>query len=289
MRSILSLRTTVLPLLLLAARPALPAPPESPAQAITLAQNQISDYLARLADLHCTETVLQEKLGTNGHVTTSERQKFDYLIMMSGTADSFQLNESRVDADSSRHKIVAAPMLVTNGVATILLVFHPYYRDGFDFTTGAPVLINGRAAVPIHFTHIQGRRTPAALALRGREFPLDLEGTAWLDEDSRQVVQVEASLQHDMSDVGLRALDIHVDYAPHVIPGAENSMFLPHQAVVDVTTPRQHWRNTHTFDGYKSFSTEVEQDPNVRVHTADDSSADHTGSNPPTQEAKPKQ
>ena len=25
-------------------------------------------------------------------------------------------------------------MLVTNGIATVLLVFHPYYRDGFEFS-----------------------------------------------------------------------------------------------------------------------------------------------------------
>jgi hypothetical protein len=288
MRSILDPRTFLPALALLAAMPGLPAQPVNPAAAVTLAQNQISDYLARLADLHCTETVLQEKIAPNGHVAVSERQKFDYLIMMSGTADSFQLNESRVDADSSRHKIVALPMLVTNGVATILLVFHPYYRDGFDFKTGAPVLINGRAAVPIQFTHIQGRRTPAALALRGREYPLDLEGTAWLDETSRQVVQVEATLEHDMSDVGLRALNIHVDYAPSAIPGMKDTMFLPHQAVIDVTTPRQHWRNTHTFDDYKGFSAVVEQDPNVRLHTTDDSSAGQSGEQPPSKEANPK-
>jgi hypothetical protein len=36
-------------------------------------------------------------------------------------------------------------------------------------------------------------------------------------------------------------------------------------AVVDVTTPRQHWRNTHVFDAYKSFSIDVEQNANVKV------------------------
>jgi hypothetical protein len=39
-------------------------------------------------------------------------------------------------------------------------------------------------------------------------------------------------------------------------------------AVVDVTTPRQHWRNTHVFDNYRGFSIEAEQDPNVKVHGA---------------------
>ena len=43
---------------------------------------------------------------------------------------------------------------------------------------------------------------------------------------------------------------------------------LPALAVVDVATPRQHWRNTHTFNNYRGFSIDAEQDPNVKVHGA---------------------
>ena len=53
-------------------------------------------YLAKLADLHCTESVTQEKLADNGHVEATERAKYDYLIMMNGNGDDFQLNESRI-------------------------------------------------------------------------------------------------------------------------------------------------------------------------------------------------
>src|ERR1039458_2979049 len=103
-------------------------------------------------------------------------------------------------------------MLVTNGMSTILVVFHPYYRDSFQFETHPEELIDGRTTIPIAFTEIPGRRTPAALALRGREYPLYLQGTAWLDKQSGEVVKMDASLLHEMSDVGLRSLSIHVEY-----------------------------------------------------------------------------
>ena len=229
-----------------------------------LAQRQVTAYVAKLADLHCTESVVQEKLTGNGHVEASEKAKYDYLIMMDGGGDDFQLNESRIESSSSRHKPL--PMLVTNGFSTVLLVFHPYYRDSFTFETGDEVLIEGKPAIPVHFAHIEGRRTPAALALRGREYPLDLQGTAWLDKQSGQVVKIDASLLHDMSDVGLRSINVHVEYKPAVLGKSSASLTLPALAVVDVTTPRQHWRNTHVFDSYKSFSTDAEQDPNVKIH-----------------------
>lgn len=242
----------------------------STSAAVNLAQKQIAAYLAKLADLHCTETVTQEKLAANGHVEAKESARYDYLIMMSGTGDEFQLNESRAEASSVQGKQTHLPMLVTNGVATVLLVFHPYYRNSFTFDAGNPEIVNSRPAIPVHFAQIAGRRSPAALALRGREYPLALQGTAWLDGKSGEILKVEASLENDMSDVGLRSLQIHVDYKLGDPSKDIGPLTLPALAVVDVTTPRQHWRNTHAFDHYRGFSIDAEQDPNVKVRPAND-------------------
>jgi hypothetical protein len=249
---------------------------------IAQAQHQITAYLDKLADLHCTESVTQEKISPSGHVEATERGKYDYLIMMSGSGDEFQLNESRIESASAHNKQLQLPMLVTNGVATVLLVFHPYYRDGFTFEADSPEAVNGTFAIPVHFAHIAGRRTPAALALRGREYPLELQGTAWLDSRTGEVLKVDASLLHDMSDVGLRSLNIHVEYKP-LTPGKDvGPLTLPALAVVDVTTPRQHWRNTHVFENYRGFSIEAEQDPNVKVKPAE-----KKPDGPPSPEANP--
>ena len=231
---------------------------------LVLAQKQIGRYLSKLADLHCSEIVTQQKLNAKGHVDETERSQFDYLIMMNGSGEEFQLNESRIEPPDAKHKSISAPMLTTNGISTVLLVFHPYYSNAFSFATGPEEMLGNKATIPIHFAHITGRRTPAALALRGREYPLEFQGTAWLDETSGEVIQVNASLMHDMSDVGLRSLEIHVEYKPENF--GKETWTLPAKAVVDVTTPRQHWRNTHIFESYKSFSTDAQQDPNFKVH-----------------------
>lgn len=236
------------------------------------AQRQVIAYLAKLANLHCTESVLQEKLAANGHVERSERAQYDYLIMIEGDGDGFQLNESRLETSSTKHKPL--PMLVTNGFSTLLLIFHPYYRDSFLFEAGAEETVNGKPAIPLRFAPVAGRRTPAALALRGREYPLELQGTAWLDKQSGQVVRMDAGLLRDMSDIGIRSLRVRVDYKPSDLGKTSGTLILPYQAVVDLATPRQHWRNTHIFNDYKSFSTEAEQDPNVKIRPDKPSAAD---------------
>ena len=227
------------------------------------AQKQVVQYISQLSNLHCKETVTQEKLTPKGHVETTEHSSFDYLIMMEGTGDDFQLNESRLETKSAPHKQL--PMLVTNGFSTLLLVFHPYYSSAFEFERGPDDTIDGVAAASVHFKHIRGQRTLAALSLRNREFPLELKGTAWLDKNTGQVLRMESTLVDDMSDIGLRSLNVHVDY--HYIQLGKNApaLTLPVLATVEVTTPRQHWRNTHRFSDYKIFGAEAEQDPNVKI------------------------
>jgi hypothetical protein len=238
-------------------------------------QRQVVAFFGKMGDLTCTETVVQQKLREDGHVAATEQSQYDYLIMVQASRDNFALNESRIESGDAPHKPL--PMLVTNGFSMLLLVFHPYYADSFRFTSAPEERVDGRLLLPMHFDHISGTRSPAALSLRGREYPLDLTGTAWIDPQSGEVVRMDAGLGQDMSDLGLRSLHVRVDYKPTTIRSV-NGMPLPARAVIDLETPRQHWRNTHVFSNYKSFSTAAEQDTTVKVISKDPGQKD---GNPP--------
>jgi len=256
--------------------------------AADLTAHRVAADFTQLADLHCNESVLQDKLTGNGHTEAKEQARYDYLIMVDGNGDGLHFNESRRETMTAHHKQL--PMLVTNGFSTMLLIFHPYYRNSFNFEYGAADEVDGEPAVQVHFSEIAGRRAPAALALRGRVYPLDLKGTAWLDKQTGDVLKMDASLHNDMSDVGLRSLTIHVDYRPMAM-GNMPKANLPTKAVVEVETARQHWRNTHTFDAYKLFSTEAEQDPSVKiiapVPASDKGKADNADEAAPGTKEKP--
>jgi hypothetical protein len=240
-------------------------PTAMPISIVDQLQKQVVDFVGKLADLHCTEDVLQEKLRPNGGVDVSARSQFDYFLYIQGNSYDFQLSESRLEIGNPKQK--KEPLLLTNGFSTLLLVFHPYYRSGFEYTVGPQESLDARPVIPVHFVHVSGTRTPAALAMRGREFPLDLKGTAWVDASTGQVVRMEAGLSHDLSDVGLRALTVRVDYTPGL--RATDKLMLPSRAVVELQTPHQRWRNTHVFHNYKLFSTDATQDPDVKVRDKD--------------------
>ena len=254
-----------------------PAPFHNPT--VEQVQKQVVDFIGKLADLHCTEDVVQEKLRPNGSVEAAAKSQFDYFLYIQGNNYDFQLSESRLEIGTPKQK--KEPLLLTNGFSTLLLVFHPYYRDGFQFSVGDREALDARPVIPVHFVHVAGTRSPAAMAMRGREFPLDLKGTAWVDAASGEVVRMEASLANDMSDVGLRGMTVRVDYGPSL--RASDKFMLPARATVDLETPRQHWRNTHVFRNYKLFSTDATQDPDVKVRAKDggqDPDANTSGTSP---------
>ncbi|MBI1740861.1 MAG: hypothetical protein HYR57_08290, partial [Candidatus Koribacter versatilis] len=201
----------------------------------------------------CTERVLQAKLGKNGQVEQKEESVFDYLLMLQPGGGEIVLEESRFAVNAAGHKS-SRPLMVTNGFSTMLLVFHPIYQASFEFTLLEDEILDGKRHARIHFRHIPGARSPAVLLLRGREYPLDLEGTAWLDDETGAVARLQVGLPSGMEDVGLRALNSEIRYASVAFAASSQNYWLPASATIEVETPRQHWRNVHRFTDYKLFS-----------------------------------
>jgi hypothetical protein len=150
-------------------------------------------------------------------------------------------------------------MLLSNGFATLFLVFHPYYSQAFTFALAGQETVGGRILEKISFEHIPGMKSPAALALRGREYPLELSGTAWIDPKTGSIAKIEAGIADTLQDVGLKALSSEIDFAPMPFPDSKQVYWFPTEARVEVATARQHWRNLHQFTAYKKFSVSTEE------------------------------
>lgn len=221
---------------------------------------QVSSFLDVISETNCTERVLQEKLADNGKVVQKEESTFDYLIILTSPGGELNLSESRiVPEDAKREKKARAPLLVSNGFSTLFLVFHPYYSASFQFARDGEESINGRSVAKIRFQHIPGMPSPAALAVRGREYPLDIRGTAWIDPTTGIIARLTANIDTGMEDVGLRTLHSDVRYAPVSFRNSAEILWLPERAVIEVESRHEHWRNTHQFSAYKRFAVDTKE------------------------------
>jgi len=220
---------------------------------------QVSLYLDRISEVSCSERVLQEKLGDNGKTIEKEESAFNYLILLSSANGEISLVESRLVDEDKPAKKLQRPLLVSNGFATLFLVFHPYYVAGFQFTDAGEEIVNGGKLAKVHFQHVPGTRTPAALAVGGREFPLDLSGTAWIDAETGTIKRIVAGIETGMEDVGLRTLRSNVEYTQVSFHNPPDTFWLPSETTIEVETRHQHWRNTHRFSDYKKFTVNTKE------------------------------
>ena len=222
------------------------------------AAGDVSSYLEKVSDVRCTETVRQLKLDKNGHTEYSEEGVYDYFVLLQGGSDELLLDESRIPKREARDR-KDTPMLISNGFSMLYLIFHPYYRNSFTFEAAADDVITGRSYRRVHFSSVTGGRTPAALSVRGREYPLALVGNAWFDPQTGMLARIDATLNSDMHDIGLRSLHVQIDFAPVALPEWTKTYTFPTLAVVDFESLRQHWRNEHRFSDYKRFMVETQQ------------------------------
>lgn len=229
---------------------------------LDLTSQRVSNFLEQFSNVKCVEQVTQAKLKPNGKTELEQQSTYDYLVILTNAGGELSLDESRLplkEAKVDRRKDIS--MLLSNGFATLFLVFDPYYAGGFEFTDAGSEMIEGQTARKVHFAHIRNTRSVAALSLRGREYPLELSGTAWIDPDTGNILRIESGIGSTLEDVGMKTLRSSVRFAPVAFSKDKNQpiYWFPTEAVVEVETPKQHWRNTHHFSAYKQFSVSTEE------------------------------
>lgn len=239
-------------------RPAASADTHSLQSLLDRAGSDVSAFLDTISEVNCIEHLTQERIAENGKTIEKRESAFDYLVLLSNTGGELNLVESRVAAASNKESD-KAPLLVSNGFSMLLLVFHPYYSSGFHFSLANGDTDSDGALAEVNFQHIPGAKSPAALALRGREYPLQISGTAWINPKNGVIEKLAAQIGTEMEDVGLRTLHCEVEYAPVSFQTAPGTYWLPAHATVEVESRHQHWRNTHVFSAYKRFSVNTKE------------------------------
>ena len=217
----------------------------------------VEKFFEQSSNVICTESVTQAVLGPNNKTNYSEGSVFDYQMQTNSTTGSLKLVESRETRKAS-FRDSARTLLITNGFTGMLLIVHPQYETSYKFEPAGEETIDGVKYVKMDFQPVPGASSPAALQLRGQNYPLPLSGTLWIEPQSGAITKLVAALDASLSDIGLRGMRSEIHYSLINFREPNESYWMPVSAVIDVETPRQHWRNIHRFTGYKRFKATIE-------------------------------
>jgi hypothetical protein len=220
--------------------------------------DRVKEFADQLSSVSSIETVVQEKLNEKGKVVINARTAYDYLLSLRWDSEGLLLDESRLPIGQSLKKAPQGALLATQGFATLSLIFHPEYQPSYAFTALGEEETAGRKTVKVGFLARNGLRSPGILELKGRNFPITWEGTAWIDPELAVVTHIEAHWREPSDEIGLQELSSEVRYSPVGLHGGAQTFWLPQTARVEVKTKHQRWRNSHQFAGYKLFTVDAD-------------------------------
>jgi hypothetical protein len=232
----------------------------SPAlDALVLARKNVQEYFDKFSDLTCKEYVTQYVLNGSGRAIYRENSAYDYQFQATSVSGTLKFNETR-EVRNPAFRDSARTLLVTTGFASLLLVAHPMYEASYVFEPAGSDAIDGVSYSMIHFSPVPGASSPVSLRLRGKNYPLPLSGTLWIEPQSGAIVKLEAKVDSSLSDLGLSGMRSEVHYARHSFRDPAETIWIAESAEIEVDTPRQHWRNLHRFMDYKRFNVDIHEE-----------------------------
>ena len=239
-------------------QPAAPAvKPVSPEmEAFERARRSVDKFFDQATNVVCTENVSQGIVGKNGKVDYREDAVFDYQLQSSPNSGALKLVESR-ETRKAAFRDSSRTLLITNGFTAMLLIMHPSYESSYTFDPAGQESVDGVTYDKINFKFVPGAASPAALQLRGHNYPLPLSGSIWIEPQSGAVARLVATLDSSLSDLGLKGMRSEIHYALVRFHDPDESYWMPISAVIDVESARQHWRNVHRFTAYKRFRATI--------------------------------
>jgi len=227
--------------------------------ALTHSRKLIDSFFEQTSNVVCTENVSQAIVGKNNKPMYREESAFEYQLQSSSRSGSLQLAESR-EARKAAFRDPNKTLLITNGFASMLLVLHPNYEASYVFEPINEETVEGRTLIKLHFKPVPAAASPAAIQLRGRNYPLQLDGDIWIDAGSGAVVKLTSSLDSNLDDLGLHDIRSEIHYSVVQFHEPEEAYWMPASAVIDVETLKQHWRNVHRFTDYRRFRATIQVD-----------------------------
>ena len=81
-------------------------------------------------------------------------------MILTNNLRELNLSESRIPVKEAKRDRRNTSMLLSNGFATLFLVFHPLYSEAFKFTLAGEETVDGHLLEKVTFQHVPGHEVP---------------------------------------------------------------------------------------------------------------------------------
>jgi len=194
----------------------------------------------------------------SGELDAPEKRQFSYVVTVTqNLLGTFLLDEFRNGSNSTE---MFPGHVATRGLPALALIFHPLLEADFEFKCEGMGQWGGREVWQMHFA----QRSDHPVRIReynvnGNVFPVSLEGRAWIDPGSFQVVRLETELEKPIPQIQLTKEHMAIDYAPVRFAQSGQEIWLPQKAELYVERHERRYYRRHSYSDFKLFNVETAQ------------------------------
>jgi hypothetical protein len=216
------------------------------------------ELVSNLERFSATERVEHFSVAGEDIHGSPQRRKFNYVVTVSrNSTGTFMLEEYR-DGQAGPDEFPAH--VASLGLPGLALLFHPEVSSDFTFTCEGLGQWGGRAAWQIRFAQRADRPVRMrSYSVNGRTFYVHLEGRAWIDPGSYQVIRLETELAKPIPEIQLALEHIAIDYGLVQFRTQKVQIWLPRDAQLYVDRKNHRYYRKHSFSDYQVFNIDTSQ------------------------------
>jgi tetratricopeptide (TPR) repeat protein len=246
------------------------------------AGKRVQEFVSNVDRFTATESLVHESIDKWGLASPPEKRKFDYVVSIEEVRRGwFNVEEYRRNG----HAAAEFPDgVMTNGLPSLILIFHPSNAGNFELTCEGLARWNGGLAWQVHFRQRPDKPSTVRsykVGVHGSTYPVALKGRAWIQADTYQVVRLETDLVKPLPEIRLAADHTAIEYAPVQFRERKVSMWLPQSAEVYYDWRGKRIHRRHSFSQYLLFSVDEKQ------RIAAPKTEDEASSSSPSEAARP--
>jgi hypothetical protein len=216
---------------------------------------RVQAFFRDFSDTSSKEYVLLQKLRYSGSIDESTSRDFYYLIVYHPNEKGPILEEYRTDMKNHAVGQDAIPgFFMTSGYACLSLYFHPSNRQGLRFRYLGKQNSESRAHVLAFAEKLEMTNYMIQYkdSITGKSTRLPLQGFAWIDSDTYQILRLRINLQSTGKQSLLSEQTTDVHYSENHIGTAQ--LWLPREVIVTTIYNGRTYRNLHRYSDYHLFA-----------------------------------
>jgi Flp pilus assembly protein TadD len=219
---------------------------------------RVREFIDAANRIAATEKLENEVLNRSGFPAVRESRTFEYVASITeirpGILDVEEYRNGAMDPE------VFPQHIATLGLPTLVLIFHPFYKDDYEVKCEGLSRRRAGLAWQVHFRQKPDKPSRLRGYRVGRNLnPVSLRGRAWIATDSFQVLSLETDIVSPIPQIRLKAEHVSVDYAAVIFRKDNQKLWLPENAELffDFGGHRMHRR--HHFSNYLLFSVDEKE------------------------------